>query len=99
MNQHPFELWLIWQNSKTRQRYHAGNLIHENGVYKYYYEKGYRRKLEDAIKNGYTPLLSFPDTDKVYTLIKLFPPFSRRVPDTRRSDFGNLFCEPTFIGF
>ncbi|MET3507428.1 hypothetical protein ABMB67_003541 [Halalkalibacter oceani] len=39
MSKRPFELWLIWQNVETRQRYHVGRLLHEDGGYTFSYEK------------------------------------------------------------
>ncbi len=32
-------LWLIWQNIETRQRYHIGNLYHDQTGYYFEYEK------------------------------------------------------------
>lgn len=93
MNIRPFELWLIWQNTETRQRYHVGNLIHEDGVYKFGYENGGRRKLSEAMQNGYKPHLAFPETDRTYVSNRLFGPFSRRLPDKRRPDFSDLLQE------
>lgn len=91
MRKRPFELWLIWQNSETRQRYHVGRLFHEDGIYTFSYEaKGYRRKLAEAMDNGYRPHLAFPDINKTYTSKMLFGPFARRLPDTRRPDYSSL---------
>ena len=88
MRQKPLELWLIWQNVETRQRYHIGRLLYKEGVYTFLYEtNGYRRKLADAMDNGYQPHFAFPDTDKVYTSKTLFGPFARRLPDSRRPDY------------
>ncbi|MEK5230758.1 HIRAN domain-containing protein [Lysinibacillus sp. FSL K6-0232] len=94
MRKRPFELWLIWQNNETRQRYHVGRLFHEDGVYIFSYEKhGYRRKLDEAMDNGYRPHLAFPNTDKVYTSHTLFGPFARRLPDFRRPDYTSVLQE------
>lgn len=88
MRKRPFELWLVWQNVETRQRYHVGSLLYEDGSYTFSYEtKGYRRKLAEAVDNGYRPHLAFPDTSKTYTSSTLFGPFARRLPDTRRPDY------------
>lgn len=89
MRKKPFELWLIWQNVETRQRYHIGKLLHNNGVYTFSYEtNGYRRKLAEAMDNGYRPHLAFPNINKTYTSHTLFGPFARRLPDTRRPDYS-----------
>lgn len=91
MNKKAFELWLIWQNAETRQRYHVGRLLHKDGLYTFTYEtNGYRRKLAEAMDNGYRPHLAFPDTNKVYTSNKLFGPFARRLPDPRRPDYQTV---------
>ena len=88
MRNKPFELWLIWQNAETRQRYHVGTLLYKDDGYKFSYEmKGGRRKLADAMNNGYRPHLAFPDTNKNYTSSTLFGPFARRLPDSRRPDY------------
>lgn len=91
MKKRPIELWLIWQNVETRQRYHVGRLRYHNNIYTFSYEtSGYRRKLAEAMDNGYRPHLAFPDTNKVYTSNKLFGPFSRRLPDPRRPDYHSV---------
>ncbi|GAB3042361.1 hypothetical protein [Virgibacillus ainsalahensis] len=38
MRKRPFELWLIWQNVETRQRYHEGKLLYQDGIYTFSYE-------------------------------------------------------------
>lgn len=88
MNNKSIELWLFWQNTITRQRYHVGTLIHDDDGFKFYYENtSERRKLKEAVKNGYQYHLAFPDLDKVYYSSKLFGPFARRIPDPRRPDY------------
>lgn len=87
----PYVLWLIWQNKNTRQRYHVGNLIHQDGIYLYQYENTIKhRGLNEALKNGYRPHLAFPDLKKVYSSLHLFGPFARRLPNTKRPDFNSL---------
>lgn len=95
MRKRPFELWLIWQNVETRQRYHVGRLLHnDDGIYSFSYEtKGYRRKLAEAMDNGYRPHLAFPDTNKTYISHHLFGPFARRLPDSRRPDYSSVLRE------
>src|SRR5699024_460133 len=94
MKNESFELWLIWQNPETRQRYHVGNLLYEEGVYLFSYENGeYRRKLAEAMDNGYQTHLAFPDINKTYTSKNLFGPFSRRLPDSRMSDYQLVLQE------
>lgn len=91
MQKNPCVLWLIWQNQKTRQRYHIGNLFHENGKYIFSYElSGKRRTLKEALENGYKPHLSFRNLNKTYVSDRLFGPFERRLPDKRRPDFDKI---------
>ncbi|GAA0455556.1 HIRAN domain-containing protein [Alkalibacillus silvisoli] len=91
MNKHAYELWLIWQNPQTRQRYHIGRLLHDSDSYSFRYENsGYRRKLKEAMENGYKPHLAFPDINKTYSSNKLFGPFARRLPDNKRPDFHSI---------
>lgn len=91
MRKRSLELWLIWQNAETRQRYHVGKLLYQDGMYTFSYEtSGYRRKLAEAMDNGYRPHLAFPDTNRLYTSDKLFGPFARRLPDSRRPDYTTI---------
>lgn len=91
MEKKPYVLWLIWQNQKTRQRYHVGNLFHEDGKYTFSYERsGKRRTLCKAMENGYKPHLSFRNIEKTYVSDRLFGPFARRLPDKRRPDFNEI---------
>jgi hypothetical protein len=83
-----YVLWLIWQNEKTRQRYHIGNLEHHDGEYIFYYEKSEKRRtLFEAMDAGYKPHLSFRDIESTYTSDVLMGPFARRLPDKRRPDY------------
>lgn len=94
MSRRSFELWLIWQNTETRQRYHVGTLTYMNGLYTFYYENNdNRRKLREALENGYQQHLAFPDVNKTYTSHKLFGPFARRTPDPRRPDYVEVLHE------
>ena len=91
MTKKVFELWLIWQNVETRQRYHIGRLKFKDGLFTFNYEtKGYRRKLAEVMDHGYLPHLAFPDIYGKYTSRTLFGPFSRRLPDPRRPDYKEL---------
>ncbi len=86
-----YVLWLIWQNPNTRQRYHVGTLLKKGDVYYFEYEmKKKRRGLEEALKEGYTPHLAFPDLQGKYSSDHLFSAFSRRIPDRRRPDYEKI---------
>lgn len=90
MSAKPFVLWLVWQNTESRQRYHVGTLIHKRNKYFFVYEQSGKRTLGDAISDGYKPHLAFPDLNKTYVSNELFGPFSRRMPDKRRPDFRDI---------
>lgn len=78
----------------TRQRYHIGTLTYKNNIYLFQYENNaYRRKLDEAMDNGYQPHLAFPDVNRVYKSKTLFGPFARRLPDSRRPDYHILLRE------
>ncbi|MHB9038728.1 MAG: HIRAN domain-containing protein [Armatimonadota bacterium] len=85
-----YELWLIWQNPHSRQRYHVGTLRHVEQGYQFAYEKHGPRTLPDALADGYRLHLVFPDTDKTYHARELFAAFSRRLPDRSRPDFLDI---------
>jgi len=90
----PFVLWLIWQNEKTRQKYHVANLEHIDGEYVFYYiNNNERRKLKEAMNNGYKPHLAFTNFNKTYKSSQLFGPFARRLPDKRRPDYHKILSD------
>ncbi|MCP8969920.1 HIRAN domain-containing protein [Ectobacillus ponti] len=84
-------LWLIWQNAKSRQNYHVGNLYHDETGYYFEYEKQkVHRGLQAALCDGYRPHLAFPDMKRAYYSPFLFSAFSRRLPSKSRPDFKHL---------
>ncbi len=76
MLRNQFELWLIWQNPFSRQRYHVGTLVHDSSGYCFTYRTQGQRSLNDALLDGYQPHLSFPDLNKVYQAPSLFGEFA-----------------------
>ena len=78
-------LYLIWKSEQSRKQYVVGQLI-KNGQFEFQYVKD----LKDAINDGFTPLLCFPDIDNVYTDTKLFSVFASRLPDKKRKDIQNI---------
>lgn len=90
----PQLLWLIWQNNDTRQRYHIGNLIYQDGLFMFQYEFcSKNRCLQEALENGYTPHLAFPELKMIYTSSNLFGPFARRLPSKSRPDYSKLLTK------
>lgn len=78
-------LYLIWKSEKSRKQYVIGQLI-KNGQYEFLYADD----IQNAINDGFTPLLCFPDVDKVYTDTKLFSVFASRLPDKKRKGIQNI---------
>ena len=78
-------LYLIWKSEHSRKQYIVGQLV-KNGQYEFRYAE----ELQAAVDDGFTPLLCFPDVQKVYTDKKLFPVFTSRLPDRKRRDIQNI---------
>ena len=78
-------LYLIWKSEQSRTQYIVGQLV-KNGQYEFRYAK----EVQAALNDGFTPLLCFPDVQKVYTDQKLFPVFASRLPDKRRKDIQGI---------
>lgn len=78
-------LYLIWKSEQSRKQYVVGQLI-KNGQFEFQYGKD----ITDAIDDGFTPLLCFPDINKTYTDTKLFSVFTSRLPDKKRRDIHNI---------
>ena len=78
-------LYLIWKSEQSRTQYIVGQLV-KNGQYEFRYAK----EVQAALNDGFTPLLCFPDVQKVYTDRKLFPVFASRLPDKRRKDIQDI---------
>ncbi len=78
-------LYLIWKSEKSRKQYIVGQLS-KNGLYEFQYDKD----IHSAIKDGFTPLLCFQDTAKIYTNNKVFPIFASRLPDKKRKDIQDI---------
>jgi hypothetical protein len=78
-------IYLIWKAEQSRKQYIVGQLI-KNGQFEFQYVKD----VKDAINDGFTPLLCFPDINKTYTDTKLFSVFASRLPDKKRKDIQNI---------
>lgn len=80
-------LFLGWQDPNGRSWFPIGRLTFDGTKYQFVYTHG----VEEAQANcGFQPLLSFPDLNKVYTSIELFPLFSNRVMRRCRPDYKNF---------
>lgn len=78
-------LYLIWKSEQSRKQYIVGQLV-KNGQYEFRYAE----EIQDAMEDGFSPLLCFSDLEKVYRDQKLFPVFASRLPDKRRKDIQNI---------
>ena len=74
-------LYLIWKAEQSRKQYIIGQLT-KNGQYEFQYCD----EVQDAIKEGFQPLLCFPELNKVYKDDRLFTVFASRLPDRKRRD-------------
>lgn len=78
-------LFLIWKSGESGKQYIVGQLA-KNSQYEFkYYEE-----VREAIEDGFSPLLCFPDLDKVYKNERLFPVFASRLPDKKRKDIQSI---------
>ena len=81
-------LFLAWQDKKpSRAWFPVGQLDAdvEHSVYRFRYIKGARK----AKKEGFSPLLDFPDLKGDYRSSELFPLFRNRVMNPARPDFSD----------
>lgn len=78
-------LYLIWKCASNRRQYIVGQLT-KNGQYEFQYCE----EIEEALKVGFTPLVSFEELDVVYKSEKLFPVFASRLPDRKRKDINKI---------
>ncbi|NLS84170.1 MAG: hypothetical protein GXZ14_00950 [Ruminococcaceae bacterium] len=78
-------LYLTWRPPNGKIYYIVGTLSKKE-----HFEFAYGHAVDDAIKNGFTPLISFPDLNKVYKSKDMFPAFACRLPDKNRRDIENI---------
>jgi hypothetical protein len=78
-------LYLIWKDNQTRKQYVIGQLS-KNGEYEFVY--GF--EVNEAIERGFKPLLSFENLDDVYKNPSLFPVFTSRLPDRKRTGIDKI---------
>lgn len=77
------ELWVVWKNPNTRQRYKIGILTKHDNNYSFRYD------LEEKIKDfDYFP--GFPDTNKTYNSVNLFTNILSRLPNPNRPDYEKI---------
>lgn len=94
------ELWLVWKDPVSRQRFVCGKLWYDR-LYKFRYlfsNESCAKTVNNcgvdiAEKAGFTYLEPFKDLSGVYSSEGLFHIFARRLPDRTRPDFKTLVKE------
>jgi hypothetical protein len=87
-------LYLVWQNPKDRNRIIIGELK-KNGKYEFKYLKG----VNEAIEEGFEPLIPFPDLKVKYINNVLFPIFSSRIPGPNRVDIDDILDKYNMVEY
>lgn len=82
-----YEMWLIWKEPETRQRYTVGKLLLENNKYKFQYVNP---ELNDAIKVGFDYFPGFPNINASYESDELFTNIETRLPNKSRPDYLDI---------
>lgn len=86
-------LLVIWQNTKSRQKYHIGTLSYNTVADIYIFTYAYdveHRGLMEAIKNGFRGIYEFELTNEPKSSNKLFHFFNKRIPNSSRKDYKEL---------
>ena len=78
-------LYLIWKHPETRHQYVVG-VLSKNGMFEFEYS----HEIDSAIKEGFSQIKAFEDTNKKYTSGKLFPVFASRLPDRKRRGISDI---------
>lgn len=76
---------LVWKDNESRRRFKVGKLTRNDE-----YQFSYGLEVNEAIKNGFQPLIAFDDFKKTYTHHVLFPSFASRLPDRKRKDIDEI---------
>ena len=83
----PKTLFLAWKDPISPNWFTIGRLTFDRGIYQFVYTQGVKEAEE---KCAFTPLLSFPRLDEVYTSTYLFPVFANRVMSRSRPDYSSF---------
>lgn len=81
-------VYLVWKEPKTRRNHIVGQLS-KNGQFEF----SYGHEIEKAIENGFKPLISFEDINKMYKSDTLFPTFTSRLPDKKRNGLEKILSK------
>jgi hypothetical protein len=81
----PLALFLAWQDPVSRAWFPIGRLeTRSDGGYRFVYTRGFAR----AEQAGLTPLVGFPELDRVYDSAELFPLFKNRIMSPAREEYA-----------
>ncbi len=80
-------LYLIWREPESRAQHKVGELSFDGFRYWFQYD---RPAVAEACRRGFSPLAGFPDLDKRYESVELFPTIAHRLPDPRRPDYETV---------
>lgn len=83
----PKTLFLAWKDPISPNWFTIGRLTFDRGIYQFVYTQGVKEAEE---KCAFTPLLSFPRLNEVYTSTYLFPVFANRVMSRSRPDYSSF---------
>lgn len=81
-------LYLVWKSGKSGRQYIVGQLTKNSR-----YEFQYCDEVRKAVKDGFEPLLCFPDLNRRYEDEKLFSVFSSRLPDKKRKNIKDILMK------
>lgn len=87
INENLKTLFLAWQDPHRRDWFPIGRLTFDGNIYKFVYIQGVKEAQE---KSAFTPLLSFPRLDEIYTSTHLFPVFANRLMSRSRPDYQSF---------
>jgi hypothetical protein len=79
-------LFLAWQDPDERSWYTVGRLDQKNGTYVFRYTQG----AEEAMGQGFNPIVSFPDLRRTYESDEIFPLFANQVLSRNRPEFDDF---------
>ncbi|MEZ2278852.1 MAG: DNA-binding protein [Microcoleus sp.] len=83
----PKTLLLAWKDPISPNWFTIGRLTFDKNIYQFVYTQGVKEAEE---KCAFTPLLSFPRLNEVYTSTYLFPVFANRVMSRSRPDYSSF---------
>jgi hypothetical protein len=78
-------LYLIWRDPESRAQHKVGELSFDGFQYCFQYDSS---GVASARSRGFVLLPAFPDENKRYESVELFPTLVHRLPDAKRPDYG-----------